>query len=452
MADGANEGGPLGTAREFLRSLDRPGPLVVAVSGGGDSMALLNACHQVARDGTIPGRRLIAATVDHGLRAGSDREAREVGSFCAALGVQHEILTWTGEKPATGMQAAARLARYRLLAGLCARAGAIGVATAHTRDDQAETVAMRAERQAGDGHARGLAGMASATLFDASCWILRPFLSLGRDELRQWLCERRVGWIEDPSNEDERFERVRVRRSGQAAALPAAAEDRRASRRRTGEAVASAIEARGRVDAGFLASLDLAGQGGMESAVHDAAALLLSIAGGRPYLPGRETRRRLADFLAAGTAGRFSAARAIAEIRDGRVHFYRERRNLPFLHLAPGESGLYDGRYRVTATGGSAVGLAAAGGKAVAALRNLPELSGIPPGVAGRALAAEPVFRHAGREHFAWQADASDLRVVRHLALFDVFLPLFDYIVANRCGALYGRAAYPPPPSGALTA
>lgn len=447
----AGAGDPVEVATAFLASLNRSGPLVVAVSGGGDSMALLSACHEVVSGGTLPPRRLLAATVDHGLRRGSAAEAREVGALCAALGLEHRILSWTGDKPATGLQAAARLARYRLLAEFAGRAGAVGIATAHTLDDQEETVAMRAGRGDREPGARGLAGMAPATLFDRSCWILRPFLGIRRDDLRRWLSGRRIGWIEDPSNEDERFERVRVRRQGCAAAPPLGTIRRQDTRLRANRAIAAVIDGCGRAPGGFLASLDLSGADRRDDALRDAAALLMSIAGGRPHPPGRETAGRLSAFIAAGTAGRFSASRAIAEMRGGHLYIYRERRNLHGLLLAPGERRLHDGRYVVEVTGGDAVELATASPETVAALRSHPDLAGVPPGVAGRALAAEPVFRREDGESFLWQGKLEGVEVARHFAPFDVFLPLFDLILANRSVALFGQDPYPPPPLEALT-
>lgn len=443
---------PVDAARAFLASLNRSGPLVVAVSGGGDSVALLGACREVLAAGGLAPRRLIAATVDHGLRPGSAGEARQVRGLCADLGIEHHILSWTGEKPRSGVQAAARLARYRLLGDLAGRLGAVGVATAHTRDDQAETVAMRAGRHGGEEAARGLAGMAPATLFDRSCWILRPFLGTGREQLRRWLSARGTGWIDDPSNEDERFERVRVRRQrGAGAATPGVAE-RQEARRLASDAVAALLTERGRTDGGFLLSLDLAGGDRADRALRDAAALMMSVAGGRPHLPGRETARRLAAFLAAGTPSRFTASRAVAELRGGRLYVYRERRNLPLLRVAAGERRLYDSRYRIAVTGGQTVEISPPERDEAAEVGNHPELSGIPTGVARRAFAAEPVFRCDGDGFSVWQAKPPGVEVVRHFAPFDVFLPLFDYMLANRCAALFGQDAYPPPPVGAPAA
>ena len=179
-------------------------PLALAVSGGADSFALLHAA--LARDMPVT-----ALTVDHGLREGSAEDARVVATWCAARGVPHETLRWTGDKPLAGVQAAARAARYRLLCEACERLGLDRLATGHTLDDQAETVFMRLRRGAG----RGLAAMPPrreiASGPGAPVALLRPMLGVRRAEARAYAEAHGLPVRDDPSNEDEGFERVRVR-------------------------------------------------------------------------------------------------------------------------------------------------------------------------------------------------------------------------------------------------
>ena len=174
----------------------------VAVSGGSDSMALLVLALDWGRRNDVP---ILAATVDHGLRPEAALEAQAVAAFCQGEGALHEILVWTGWDKTGNVQAQARAARRDLLRDWAQRNGLTSVLVGHTADDQAETVLMRLARGSG---VDGLAGMAVRPddLF------LRPLLTVSREDLRQLLNERGIGWQDDPSNDDLRFDRVKARR------------------------------------------------------------------------------------------------------------------------------------------------------------------------------------------------------------------------------------------------
>jgi tRNA(Ile)-lysidine synthase len=178
----------------------------VAVSGGPDSMALLLLA-AAARPGNVE-----AATVDHALRPESHNEARLVGGQCDRLSVGHRILTveWD-QKPQTAIQEKARLRRYGLLSDWARERNLDAVATAHHLDDQAETFVMRLNRGAG---VRGLAGMRpSGTIPGGRLPLVRPLLGWRRAELEAVCSAAGVDTVADPSNEDDQFERVRVRQA-----------------------------------------------------------------------------------------------------------------------------------------------------------------------------------------------------------------------------------------------
>ncbi len=191
-------------AQGFARlSQTSSAPVAVAFSGGGDSLALLLAARDWDR------RRLLALTVDHGLNPDSADWTRRCADAAARLGVEFRALVWTGQKPVTGLPAAARAARHRLLADAAREAGARVILMGHTASDLAESAAMRAE---------------GSTVPDAREWgpspawpegrgvfLLRPMLGLRRDEIRDWLLSRGETWIDDPANEDTRFARSRAR-------------------------------------------------------------------------------------------------------------------------------------------------------------------------------------------------------------------------------------------------
>lgn len=189
--------------------------LVLAVSGGPDSLALMWLAARWRR-ALSRGPRLIAVTVDHGLRPEAAREARDVKRLARTLDIPHRTLRWTGAKPKTGLPAAARAARYRLLAKAARASGATHIVTAHTRDDQAETLLMRMLRGSG---IAGLAAMARETERDG-VWLARPLLDLPKSRLVATLGKAKIAFTDDPTNRDTSFTRPRLR-----ALIPALAEE-----------------------------------------------------------------------------------------------------------------------------------------------------------------------------------------------------------------------------------
>jgi tRNA(Ile)-lysidine synthase len=200
-----------GEANALFRGLeDLPG-LVLAVSGGPDSTALLVlAARWAKRLKRAP--KLIAVTVDHGLRPEAAREATMVKELARRLGVPHRTLRWRGRKPRAGLQEAARYARYELLAEVATRARFAHILTAHTLDDQAETVLFRLARGSG---LFGLTGMAHATPLPlngvSEIFLVRPLLHLPKARLIATLQAARIAYADDPSNHDPRFTRARLR-------------------------------------------------------------------------------------------------------------------------------------------------------------------------------------------------------------------------------------------------
>lgn len=192
--------------RDLDALIDPAARLGIAVSGGPDSLALLLLA-AAARPGLIE-----AATVDHGLRTESADEADMVAAVSERLGVPHAILRIEWDVPPdTAIQEQARQLRYGALARWAYDAGLDGVATGHHLDDQAETLVMRLARGAG---VRGLGGMrASARVPASDLPLLRPLLGWRRAELERICADSGLSPTNDPSNGDEQFERVRVRRA-----------------------------------------------------------------------------------------------------------------------------------------------------------------------------------------------------------------------------------------------
>lgn len=180
---------------------------LLAVSGGPDSTALLVlAAKWRAKRGEGP--ELIAATIDHKLRAASKAEAKAVAKLAASLGIPHHILAWKGKKPITGVQEAARNARFAMFSQLAKEIGADTLMTAHTRDDQAETVLHRMGRGSGLG---GLAGI-RRTHFRSGIKLARPFLDLPKTRLVATLKKLGIAYATDPTNKDMKYLRARLRK------------------------------------------------------------------------------------------------------------------------------------------------------------------------------------------------------------------------------------------------
>ena len=198
-------------AKTLLGFLARTPALVLAVSGGPDSTALLVLAARW-RGALKRGPKLIAVTVDHGLRRSSAREARAVKRLARSLGVPHRTLRWEGKKPETGLQNSARDVRYRLLASAARTAKAGHILTAHTLDDQAETVLIRMSRGSG---LTGLGAMARVAPLPAhgssDIMLIRPLLDIPKARLIATLARAKIEFADDPSNRDPRFTRARLR-------------------------------------------------------------------------------------------------------------------------------------------------------------------------------------------------------------------------------------------------
>ncbi|MCC6889669.1 MAG: tRNA lysidine(34) synthetase TilS [Hyphomicrobiales bacterium] len=208
----ADDAAPISAAEtnRLFGGLQHCPALVLAVSGGPDSTALMVLAARWRGRRSSP--RLVAVTVDHGLRKQAQREAKAVAALARQLGIEHRTLRWTGRKPKTALMEAARLARYRLLTQAARAVDAGYVLTAHTLDDQAETLLFRMARGSG---LQGLAGMyerAPMPIEDAGgVMLVRPFLGLAKARLVATLKACRTPYFEDPSNRDPRFTRSRLR-------------------------------------------------------------------------------------------------------------------------------------------------------------------------------------------------------------------------------------------------
>ena len=338
---------PLG-AKEFAEAMVALTPfeacprLAVALSGGPDSTALLLLTDEWVR---ARGGTLVAFIVDHGLRDESAVEARAVARRCSTRGIASRVLAWSGPKPATAIEETARHTRYHLLETACRRQGVLHLLTAHHRQDQLETIALRLEGGSGP---MGLAGM-SRCVEQPGLRILRPLLGFDPARLKATLRERGEHWLDDPMNRDPRFARVRLRRQGVPDCGPGNSERRTELERN----LARLLPRMAHVDGRGVATLDRPGWRRLpEDVRHLVLERLAMTVGGRAYPPATRKTGRLARLLhsQATVATTLGACRW----QGGReVTVRRELRNLPVIEGQGGEGEiLWDGRFRVTVPDG----------------------------------------------------------------------------------------------------
>jgi len=415
-----------GEADALLAGLAGYDALVLAVSGGADSTALL---HLVAgwhrrRGGQT---RLLVVTVDHRLRPEAADEAKAVTRQAAALGLEHRTVTWDAAKPTTGLQAAARAARYELLMAAALDFGThatarVAIVTAHTADDQAETLLMRLARGSGvDGlssiPAVGRIRRLGPDGTEQSVAVLRPLLAVTRDRLLATLAAAGIGYIDDPSNADDRFERVRMRqvlRHVGPLGMTAAALARTAARMETVRSALDVLTARlmreavtVHLDTVFAIDLDrVAGE------PHEIGIRLLREVLRRAGGDARQAElssvedaaRRLRDGRDGGavslTLGRCRLEGNSIGMTDGRrLLIYRETDRppgLPTVALAPGGGALWDDRIwvSISKSHSGTVEIGPLGDDAARLAQAHKCLAMLP--VPLRTLSALPAFRHDG--------------------------------------------------------
>ncbi|MGG7645640.1 tRNA lysidine(34) synthetase TilS [Rhodovulum sp. YNF3179] len=366
-----------------------PGRLGVAVSGGGDSVALM----ALLADWAGPrGVALSAVTVDHGLRPEAAEEAALAARSAARLGLPHETLRWQGWDGQGNLQDAARRARRALIADWAGTQGLGAVALGHTLDDQAETVLLRLARGSG---VDGLSGMARHRRAAGIVW-LRPLLGVRRAALRALLRDRDLPWAEDPSNADPRFDRVKARRALEALAplgLDAEGLAETAGHMATARA---ALEAETQDAARAIARVTVAGavcidRAGLVALPEEIRLRLVSHAliwvASAGYRPRRRALERALSDAVAGQAGTLHGCELRPEAGD--LCIRREPAAVRDMTARPGE--IWDGRWRVTGPGAPDLRVAALG---IAGLADCPGWR--ETGLSRGALAATPaVWRDA---------------------------------------------------------
>lgn len=312
---------------------DSRAPIAVALSGGGDSVALTLIAVTWAKS---HGRPLLVLTVDHGLQAGSVQWTAHCQALASRLGAAFRALDWIGDKPTTGLPAAARQARHRLLANAARDAGASVILVGHTADDLVEAARMRAE---------------GSTTPDPREWspspvwpegrdlfLLRPLLNAGRAEIRAWLATQGEAWIDDPANDDLRYARARAR-----VADCEVAEAAKATSDLSPLARATTMDAAGVLHVPRSALRD--------PSARPFIAMAALCAAGTSRPPRGDRLDRLAQALATDAPVIATLAGARIEADEAQVRFMRDAGEASRGGLAPMATadGVWDGRFAVSA-------------------------------------------------------------------------------------------------------
>ncbi|CAL9914895.1 tRNA(Ile)-lysidine synthase [Candidatus Liberibacter solanacearum] len=418
---------PVESVKSFVRSLVCPAHILVAVSGGSDSIGLLIAFHSVLSDNSFRAIKFSAISVDHGIRDEAKDEVKYVFDICSRLGIPHAVVVWKDQKPKTGLMAAARKTRYALIVDYAMKIDATLVVTAHTFDDQLETVYMRSQRDYAE-KGMGLSGISETVLYDMRLWIARPFLYCRREDIRSFLLQRNIGWCEDPSNADDRFERVRVRRLIQGIdphKMYRKIEKFRNLRIAVNNNVATLIPQYLKVHWQSVIALS-------ENVLNIDLILLsyllkvsIAICGGKTSFPGYRSMERVIAYLKNQKKGCISIGRVVIDRRVNFLWITRAVRDLPTVNLHLKETAVWDGRYRFTNSSNESIRI---GAKVYN--KEMDFSSGMPSIVAQRAFSSLP--SEEGGEPV--------------IAPFSRFITIFDLPVAHAISISFDKVFIPQSP------
>ncbi len=346
---------------DIFAPLKGAGKVALAVSGGADSMALMALAHR-ARAILPDGPDFLVLTVDHGLRAEARQETALVADTARRFGFNCRVLVGDGVKTGGNLQAAARDLRYQLMTDACHALGVDILVTAHHLEDQAETFLLRLARGSG---VDGLGAMAPQS-WRRGVRLIRPFLDTPKARLQDFLASDYldIRWVEDPSNEDSSFDRVKLRKlaprlkdAGLTPKRLVATARRMRDAEKVLEQAADDLAVRAvRVDPAGHCAID---RREFTGALPDTRLRLLSrclaAVGGQTYRPRMARLRNIMDAVVSSKQCRRTLAGCVVGVGGERVDIWREagRQGLPEITLGPGDTKIWDGRFRVALTAGT---------------------------------------------------------------------------------------------------
>ncbi len=357
-------------------------------------------------------------TVDHQLRDEAKLEAQFVADFCAGRNIKHRTLMWDEDKPSTGIQNAARWARYDLLSRACKEVGAVGLVTGHNLDDQIETIMMRTLRDK-TGEGIGLSGMASAALFFNSMWVLRPFLGARKQALKDYLLSESIDWVEDPSNQNETFERVRIRNHADQSVTVDEIERYGRARKTINALAANYIGKYCTTDNGLAFELNVVDA--EKRTLEKVLETLVHVIGGRDRSLGRADIEALHGFATAKANKRMTMGRVVLNKSGSKIQLDRENRGFSEQTIRAGEEIRWDGRFLIKNTEAEMDII----------IRQDGEQNGCPP-----------LVKISGDEEWVFAHKCGFVSVRPIINKYDQVLSEFDLELANSVAELLGRSVY----------
>ncbi|UXM95639.1 tRNA lysidine(34) synthetase TilS [Bartonella sp. HY329] len=331
----------------LIDDFDQSQNIIAAVSGGSDSLALLFLLQEFLQKHGQQ-HRLVAITIEHGLRPESFLEAQAVGALCLKHNIQHDIYVWQGEKPKVGISDKARTARYNLLCKAAKQYQSHVILTGHTFNDQIETFRMRQIRL---DKGRGLAGMAREALLQQEFKLLRPLLDCKRADLRNYLLTKNIGWVDDPSNDNVHYERVRIRKSADPAiedTIYNQLKTARLQREKAAKDIAQLIQQTNIHWRGEQLFIEIADDSlRQQLAFIHLIEVLSALVGGKAFL--KPATSALIDFIATpANAKKATHCSALLENHPKEIRIWREQRNLQPMIITSGKTMIWDGRFAIT--------------------------------------------------------------------------------------------------------
>ncbi|UXN03759.1 tRNA lysidine(34) synthetase TilS [Bartonella sp. HY406] len=331
----------------LIEDFEQSQNIIAAVSGGSDSLALLFLLREFLQKHDQD-NRLVAVTIDHGLRPESLVEAQGVAEICRQHNIRHTIYVWQGDKPKVGISDKARTARYNLLCEAAAHYNSNIIVTGHTFDDQIETFRMRQMRL---DKGRGLAGMAKEALLQQEFRLLRPLLDCKRADLRNYLLTKNINWVDDPSNDNLHYERVRIRKNPTPAIeneICAQLETARLQREKNAQHIAKLIIETNAHWRDEQLIIKIANDSLRQQPIFiHFIEILAGLIGGKAYV--KPAPHALIEFLAYGAeAKKATHSATIIENHPYELRLWRELRNLVPITVKAQETAIWDGRFAFT--------------------------------------------------------------------------------------------------------